>query len=65
MDTFVKTCATVTAIGLVVAIISAILYFMRLPIFDAISLAWVFLYGLLFAGLAVLAITVSQIWGNG
>lgn len=61
---FLHITGTITALGIIAAITSAILYFMRLPIFDAISLAWVFVAGLLSAAASISAFAVRAIWDD-
>lgn len=62
---FLHITGTIIAVGIISAITSAILYFMHLPIFDEVSLAWVFVAGLLSAALSASALAVRSIWESG
>lgn len=62
---FYQITTTLIALGVISAGTSAILYFMRLPIFDQVSLAWVFCAGLLSAAVAAASVAVRSIWENG
>lgn len=62
MDKHLKISGSITALGIVTAIVTAILYFMRLPIFDEVDLAWTFFIGLIAAAVAVLSFIMRAIW---
>lgn len=62
---FLHITGTIIALGIIAAITTAILYFMQLPIFDAVSLAWVFVAGLLSAAASASALAVRAIWETG
>ena len=53
---------SVLGIGLVGAVVAAILYFMALPIFDEVDLAWTFVFGLVSAAVAALSLILREIW---
>lgn len=55
---------TLAAIGFVTAVACAILYFMRLPIFDETAISWFFVIGLFAFAAAVLAVVLRQIWSQ-
>ncbi len=55
---------TLAVSGIVTAVVCAILYFMRLPIFDATAVSWLFVIGLLGAAVAVLALVIRNIWSQ-
>lgn len=59
---FFKTLGSVAALGFAVAIVAAILYFMRLPIFDTRQLAWIFFYGLIAFAIALVLLIIRSIW---
>ena len=59
---FMQSFGTVAAIGFVTAVVSAILYFMALPIFGGTATAWIFFYGLIAAAIGVLALILRSIW---
>lgn len=63
-DRHLKVSGTVIAIGLTTAVVAAILYFMALPIFDEIDLAWTFVAGLVGAAIAALTLALRAIWSN-
>jgi hypothetical protein len=48
----------------VTAAVCAILYFMRLPIFDEVAVSWLFVIGLLALAAAVLALVIRNIWSQ-
>lgn len=54
--------ATAAAAGFLVAAVAAILYFVELPIFDQLGLAWVFVTGLFSAAAAIFALFAKSIW---
>lgn len=54
--------ASTVVIGLVLAAVCAILYFMDLPIFDPVTVSWLFVVALASAGTAVVAFAIKQIW---
>ena len=51
-------------VGLVIAVIAAILYFLKLPIFNEIAVSWVIFAGLFGAGLAGIGLALKGIWGD-
>lgn len=63
-DAHLKLSGTVISVGVTTAIVAAILYFMALPIFDAIDLAWTFVVGLVSAASAALTLAIRAIWSN-
>jgi hypothetical protein len=60
--TFYKLLGSIAALGFVIAIVAAILYFMELPIFNITGLAWIFFYGLVAFAVAVFVLIVRAIW---
>lgn len=61
-DAHLKLSGSIIAIGVITAITSAIFYFMRLPIFDEIDLAWTITIGLVAAAIAALSLALRSIW---
>jgi cytochrome b subunit of formate dehydrogenase len=57
-----KTLVSFGALALIFSIVCAILYFMRLSIFDRRTLEWTFVYGLAAAALGFSALLVWSIW---
>jgi hypothetical protein len=55
---------TVAVVGFVAAVVCAILYFMRLPIFDATAVSWFFVIGLFALAIGVLALVIRNIWSQ-
>ena len=62
MKLFSRLALTVVTVGIFAAIASAILYFMGLPIFDEIDIAWIFVYGLVSATIAGIALGLREVW---
>ena len=63
-ERYLKICGTVGAVGIVVAVVTTILYFMQLPIFSERDIAWTFTGGLVAAAIGVLSIIIRAIWDN-
>lgn len=57
-----KLLSSVAALGFGTAVISAVLYFMRLPIFDDRQVSWIFFYGLIAFVVAMVVIAIRGIW---
>lgn len=62
MKFYERIALSIMATGLFSAIVLAIIYFMGLPIFSETDLAWAFVYGLVSAGVAGLALAIRGIW---
>jgi hypothetical protein len=61
-QTYHRVAATIGAVGLVVAVVCAILYFMGLPIFTVAAVSWMFVYGLIALAVGILAFILPSIW---
>lgn len=55
---------TVAAVGFVSSVACAVLYFMRLPIFDETALSWLFVAGLVALCAGALALIIRNIWSQ-
>lgn len=62
--TFANICGSITAVGLIFATSTAIVYLMRLPIFDETVMAWAFVAGLGAAATAIAAFAIKSIWAD-
>jgi hypothetical protein len=61
---FLHITGSIIAVGIISAITMAILYFMHLPIFDDVDLAWLFVVGLGSAAISAATLAVRSIWSN-
>ena len=64
MKPFEPLMATIATFGLLVALVTGILYFMRLPIFGEVTLSWLFVTGLVGCATAIFAIAAKAYWGE-
>jgi hypothetical protein len=55
---------TLIAVGFVSAVLCAVLYFMRLPIFSATAISWIFVVGLFSLAVGALAVAIRSIWSQ-
>ena len=60
----IKIALSIVTIGLVGALVACVLYFMALPIFDEVDLAWTFVAGLVSAAVAAISLGLRAIWGE-
>lgn len=62
MSRHMKIAGSVAAVGFVTALCCAVLYLMKLPIFDEATVSWAFVVGLGGLGIGVIALVLRAIW---
>jgi hypothetical protein len=60
----IKLSGSLAAVGFVTAVVCAVLYFMRLPIFAETTVSWIFVIGLIALGIGALAMILRSIWSD-
>lgn len=59
-----RTLLTVATVGILTAVVSAIIYFMRLPIFTVNGLSWFFVFALVSGATGLGAFIIKAVWEN-
>lgn len=62
MPALYKSLLSFGIVALIFSICCAVIYFMRLSIFDRAALEWTFVYGLAATGLGFSALIVRSVW---
>lgn len=63
-DQTIRALSSAAMAGFLVAAAAAVIYFMRLSIFDRTTVEWVFVFGLAALVVAIFCAFLSSIWGT-